>query len=172
MGWVCSWGSRTNYLMISLSWKHIISYMNGREAFNALLLAVVAKSLDGKCKWRFPCPGGSMKILIFQLAPQEPRFCCLSACSCPFGCDDWSAVSFSTLSHTSCVLEQKVWDLPCADLPVVQQLGSQRWSWYGCCFQRQSSLGKKRHVCQNLWSKWTEESLRGAEWGWWKNLEN
>ena len=36
--------------MISLSWKQIISYMNGREAFNALLLAVVAKSLDGKCK--------------------------------------------------------------------------------------------------------------------------
>lgn len=161
--------------MISLTWKCIImSSMSGKEAFKALLLVVVGKSLGGKCKCWFFCPRSSMKILISQLASRENKSSCtscelkpffskvrLSACSCPFGFRDqsqWAVAHFRVrLAHFSKESEH----LPCAHVPVMPS-GLQRWGRCGRRPQRVFSIGKKRYMCPKLWSKWTEESLRGA----------
>lgn len=63
---------RISYLMIYLIWKYIISYLNGKEAFNAPLLVAVGRSLVGKC------PGSSITILLSQFASQGNKSHCIS----------------------------------------------------------------------------------------------
>lgn len=164
--------------MISLTRKCIISSVSEREAFNAPLSAVVGKSLDGTCKRWLPCPVSSMKTLISQLALQENKSCCtsfllkpffsracLSACSCPFGFSGQP----QELQHTSAyVLHMSV---KCETRQVHICLWCSRACKGGAgvdiAFKESQVLGRKVFD-QSLWSKWAEDSPRGAERRSWK----
>ena len=168
--WACKQRKhRIRELLISLTWKYIISCMSRREAFSTPLLVVVGKSPYGQCEWQFLCPGSGIKILISQLHEKTSLAAYLLNWSlCSFKVILFLSIWFPWLVTTSfTTLQQKVWVPAIAGVPVVQ-LGLWRWARCGHCPQRTSSLGKKRHMSQELWSRWAEESPWGTEQGLWK----